>query len=414
MVHHSRFSRLISHKLIIYLIDSDTSEPEVLNRTSPTETRNPSRHHPASWNDTIELPDVEVQDFKFGNINVKNGSTVELTDFSTGISDVIHGGDFVHVKRIIQNLETDELRFQGHRMRRTKYLGQIFDCELYLADSILSAHKLPGKLNELCMVLPITEGNSTCPFVAGMEDFAVEDVVGVRECVFTNKTYPLESCRYGDHFAYPASMSKEEIRRQIFKGGRLTCRVVMIISKRETKKNTKMVQKFRSGIIRRLYASETVTPGISTPRNPSSDTGQSRATSIVVHGDDEDDVLIVSPRNRHVRSASLEFLGESPSRRPVPHPKKAARFTFGDVFCGGGGGSQGAIQAGLNVVWGLDKDELALRAYRMNHRGASAFLCDAHNFPPPGTNIAELRVDILHLSPPCCFFAPCQYVEYLF
>jgi DNA (cytosine-5)-methyltransferase 1 len=43
--------------------------------------------------------------------------------------DGMNSGDFLRVKHIIINLETDEIRFRGHRLRRTKYLDQIFDCE---------------------------------------------------------------------------------------------------------------------------------------------------------------------------------------------------------------------------------------------------------------------------------------------
>jgi DNA (cytosine-5)-methyltransferase 1 len=43
--------------------------------------------------------------------------------------DGMNSGDFLRVKYIIIDLETDEIRLRGHRLRRTKYLGQVFDCE---------------------------------------------------------------------------------------------------------------------------------------------------------------------------------------------------------------------------------------------------------------------------------------------
>jgi len=401
---------------MIFFQDSDTSEPEIVSVQSqrpPSETCQTGLDNSARWSDTIQLPDIEIPSFRFDNGNViKTGGTLELRDHSIQVAGAMHSGDFVHVKRIIKNLETDELRFQGHRMRRTKYLGQIFDCKLSFTDFVPTANNIQGKLNELCMVLPITEGENTCPFVAGMEEFAVKDVIGVRECELTNKPYPLKSFRDGDRFAYPAFMSKEEIRLQVFQGGRLCCRVVMILSKQETRTNTKTVQKFRSGIIRQLYASETVTHSTNTPSPPGSllKAGNSHKYSITVD-DDEQDVMVVSHGKRRPRSVSFEILDEAPSKRPLPHPTKRSRYTIGDVFCGAGGASQGAAQAGIYVAWGLDKDKPALEAYLLNHPGASGYLCNAHNFPPCGKSIAELRTDILHLSPPCCFFAPCQFVK---
>jgi len=41
----------------------------------------------------------------------------------------MHSGDFLRIRNILMNMETDEVRLRGWRMRRTKYLGQVFDCE---------------------------------------------------------------------------------------------------------------------------------------------------------------------------------------------------------------------------------------------------------------------------------------------
>lgn len=385
--------------LEILSYDSETSEPEVVvvQNTRPLYELNQTRHgYSERRAASIQLPKIEIPSFTFGNGNViKTGGTLELKDNSAQLTGTMHSGDFCHVRRIIQNLATGELRFQGHRMRRTKYLGQIFD----------------WKLNELCMILPITEGDSICPSVAGMEEFAPEDVIGVRECELTNKPYPLKSFRDSNCSAYPSWLSQDEIRLHIFQQGRLCCRFVMILSKRETNQDTRTVQKLRSGIVRQLYASETVTHGISTPSptNSLSDAGISRKHSIIVHDDEEDcDVIVVSRGKKRVRSMSLEILDIAPPKCPLPQSKKRARYTMSDVFCGAGGASQGAAQAGLQVIWGLDKDKLALLAYLKNHLGASGYLCDAHNFPPRGKTIAELRTDIMHFSPPCCYFAPCH------
>jgi DNA (cytosine-5)-methyltransferase 1 len=86
---------------------------------------------------------------------------------------------------------------------------------------------------------------------------------------------------------------------------------------------------------------------------------------------------------------------------------KEGRFTFGDVFCGAGGASQGAAQAGYYVQWGLDKEESVLQSYRKNHCTAHIFHCDAHDFPS-GVRKELLGVDLLHLSPPCRFWSPAQ------
>ncbi|CBX93122.1 hypothetical protein LEMA_P040230.1 [Plenodomus lingam JN3] len=375
--------------------DSEDSEPEVISvqtHTRPSVSSGTSHNNPS-----IKLPDVEIPHARLSNGPVvRPGDTLELLDHSTHAPSSMHSGDFFMIRTIIQNLETDVIRFRGHRMRRTKYLGQIWD----------------WKLNELCMVLHIEEGDHRCPFVAGLEEVAMGEIVGTRPCALTNKPYPLLSFRDGWRCAHPVGTSKEEIRRQVYHEGRLTCRVVIILFMHKKAMKTKSTQKARGGIVRSLYAHETRTSGTSAfevSRTP--DTGDSRETSIVVEDDDDDDVVIVSSGKRRARSDSVEILEQRLPKHPLRYPAKKGRYTIGDVFCGFGGASQGAAQAGLHVAWGLDVDQQALRAYKMNHPGASGFLCNAHDFPPPGKTKEELRVHVLHLSPPCCFFSPAHTVE---
>ncbi|KAI8930532.1 hypothetical protein NX059_012360 [Plenodomus lindquistii] len=274
----------------------------------------------------------------------------------------MQSGDFLYVRSIIKNLETDEVRFRGHRMRRTKYLGQIFD----------------WKLNELCIVLHVEEGDTRCPFIAGLEDVSMNEVLCPRECALTNKPYPLLSFRDGGNAAFPTNMSESEIRRQIYHGGRLACRVVSI---RFMHQKNSAKQTPRSGIVRHLYSHEASTPGSSSSNSSTGSLvrGSSRGASITIEDDDDNDLVVVSTNKRRARSDSIDILEESPPKKSLPHPIKDSRYTFRDCFCGVRGASQGARQAGLYVRWGLDADTLALQAYRQNHPRASAFLAARSN-----------------------------------
>jgi DNA (cytosine-5)-methyltransferase 1 len=85
-----------------------------------------------------------------------------------------------------------------------------------------------------------------------------------------------------------------------------------------------------------------------------------------------------------------------------PELSKTSHYTFGDAFCGAGGASRGALDAGLFVKWGFDKDNQAIQSYYLN-------------FSPSGTDCHEESVDVfyrrvkddppmvevLHVSPPC-------------
>jgi DNA (cytosine-5)-methyltransferase 1 len=98
--------------------------------SKPTANDGKSRAHKARPSNDISLPDVAIQRYKIGTgFVIKPGDTVELKDHSNQDEGAMHSGDFLRIKSIIMNMETDEVRLRGWRMRRTKYLGQIFDCE---------------------------------------------------------------------------------------------------------------------------------------------------------------------------------------------------------------------------------------------------------------------------------------------
>jgi DNA (cytosine-5)-methyltransferase 1 len=255
------------------------------------------------------------------------------------------------------------------------------------------------------MVLHVKESDTRCPFVAGMEDVSVDKVLRPRDCVLTNKPYPFHSFRDVNSCSFPPGLTEKQIKEQVFHGGRLVCRLVNI---RFISKNGKPY----SGIVRFLYGRESDTTA---PMTPNDGPGLSRSTPIPIEEEDQSNGSVSSHGlaglgKRRARSNSLEVLEQAPTKRKSPHPTKRTQYTFGDVFCGAGGASQGAKQAGLVIIWGLDNDSAAIEAYGLNHTGALRFRRNAHNFPPRGYTNEELRVDILHLSPPCCFFSPAQYV----
>lgn len=234
-----------------------------------------------------------------------------------------------------------------------------------------------------------------------MEDVPVSRVLRPRDCVLTNKPYPFLSFRDDNLCSYPAGLTEKEVKRQIFHGGRLACRVVNIVF---ISKNGKPY----SGIVRHLYSQEC---DIVTPTGPNHGPGQSRATPIPIIDDEPAGPVasrgLSSQGRRRARSPSVEIV-EAPTKRISPHPVKQGHYTFGDIFCGAGGASQGAKQAGLYVAYGVDMDELAIQAYGQNHQSARPYRKNAHDFPPSDRPIEYFRVDVLHLSPPCCFFSPAQ------
>lgn len=118
------------------------------------------------------------------------------------------------------------------------------------------------------------------------------------------------------------------------------------------------------------------------------------------------------PRAALASSVSNILMSPSESRVPtnssVPgFPKQ--RYTFGDCFCGAGGVSRGAVQAGLRVEWGFDCNNYACSSYSLNNPFTSVYPLWAHDFCNQAQD-RDFKVDICHLSPPCQFFSDAHTV----
>jgi DNA (cytosine-5)-methyltransferase 1 len=93
------------------------------------------------------------------------------------------------------------------------------------------------------------------------------------------------------------------------------------------------------------------------------------------------------------------------------------KLTYGDAFCGAGGSTRGAVMAGLRVCWGFDFWEQACETWRTNFPYAICYHKPAHKFVELAKRSEAqgfpdlMKVDILHLSPPCQFFSPAHTVS---
>lgn len=231
-------------------------------------------------------------------------------------------------------------------------------------------------------MLHIREHEEGPIFLRGMVDVALQEVLCVRDCVLTNKTYPALSFRELGA-TYIQARTKEEATRFLFHQGQLVCRKLNILF---VHKNGKAY----SGEVRQLNSHE-------------ADPDHRVPVSLLRQGASQDTSIQIDESEEGYENAC------KPKTRPLL--SKSQRYTFGDCFSGAGGASQGAVQAGLIVLWGLDHDEAAMDAYTSNHLGALPIMADAHDFPPQGLSGDDLHVDILHLSPPCCYWSPAHTHE---
>ncbi|KAF2116861.1 S-adenosyl-L-methionine-dependent methyltransferase [Lophiotrema nucula] len=375
--------------LEIVAIRGITRQPSTAEATGSS--RGSKRVQKVIRNGPILPPYAEVETYQ---LTYRVGDTVELKDTKQHSGNGLQSGDFLYIKHVIKNLATDEVKLRGYRLRRTKYHGQIFD----------------WKTNELVMVLNVHDDDNRSPFVQGMEDVGVTDVLKRRQCTLTSKEYPLGSFRDDPLPNNWDAMTTAEIKPWVFRRARVACRWINIVVQSENGKQY-------SGVVRRLYSHECEAeqPSVS-PAVLRLDLSRESSVAIGDEEDDSDFVIVERPESRRIlpaakrrqRPESVVEQDASPPKRTLPTKDK--RYTFGDSFCGAGGASQGAVQAGLFVKWGLDHNKYAMQAYEANHLLAWVYEMDAHDFPEI-ESIKALRVDVLHLSPPCCFWSPAHTHE---
>lgn len=367
---------------------------------------NPNHERTAACQKPIRTPHIEPPyiEEECYNFSIRVGDTVEVKDTSGRLDKVLHSGDFLYIKHILRNLETDKIKLRGYRMSRTKYHGQIFNSKHLHCFNVPSINIFIEKLNELVMILHVNIHDTRSPLDQGMEDIDPADIVRKRDCLLTSKPYPLGNYKQDPVPAHFSTLTQEEQKSIVFHQGKLVCRYVFIMVDAENRKNYE-------GEIRNLYSHECATK----PRVTShSRKGLARETSITIDDDDDEDLVLIEKRQytqkrkRRERSESVTKSDMTPPKRRPKLPQGKRIYTFGDAFCGAGGASEGARQAGFYVMWGLDKNEAALLAYGANFSNADVYLMDAHNFSDLNAAKQKLKIDCLHLSPPCCFWSIAQ------
>ena len=87
-----------------------------------------------------------------------------------------------------------------------------------------------------------------------------------------------------------------------------------------------------------------------------------------------------------------------------------SKFTVIDLFSGAGGLSKGFLDAGFEVVLGIDFDDSALKTFGKNHGNAKALKLDLYNLDNIECIIKEFNkkhdvLDVLVGGPPCQGFS---------
>ena len=347
---------------------------------------NATRSHLRSPTPTYELGHHKL----FDGTCVRPGQFVELKCPQHRLTQVEPSGDFILIKRVLKNRLTGEVTLEGHRFVREKYLVRKSFDGAHPRPDVTKEHppneRNGPRLNELVMHLTVHEDDHRPAIVQGLENIKITEVKRKRTIIRTDAWYPGFGFRDQTHlYRHLADRSKLEQRLFIIENGPLVCRWsrTTIISPNG---------KAYGGIYKHFSKQDLAPPQLSRQSQGIGHTPMSQSHE---------------PAQRYNRAASMQEINR-PHVYRAKLPSKNSQYTFFDFYCGAGGASQGARQARLKVLGGLDHDETAIQAWEKNNPGAIDLNMDAFDFLSNKNWEMIRRIDILNISNPCQPFSISQ------
>jgi len=238
---------------------------------------------------------LELENATLAGIRLKIGDFVELIDEAGRPEE--RKGDFLHIHKILQHAVTAEISLRGLRLKRTHSAGGI----------------LPHKMNELYLEMKVRcdeEAGQHSPYVQNLEKVSESQIVKKRRVNVTNTRFPSNTFR--DHGAY--NSKSRTARASAFTSYELACRWLLV---RYYRAQRDLDESRSQMTVLRTFTEEEASPScrITMP-----------------------DVALV-----------VEHTGHSNAPRNSP-------YSMLDSFCGLGGVSLGARQAGIFPAYAFDHD----------------------------------------------------------
>lgn len=324
----------------------------------------------STGNHTLHAGELPLEALRIRGEPFSRGDIVELKSESTYVGT--YPVDFLEVKVVLRN-RTGEAKLRGVPLTRTRNMGG----------------KLPKKLNEVCAILHINRGE--CESTDDNPiwfDVGPDSVVKKRTLVITNAVYP-------EHRS-PRTASNVQVgdgerqRRRAERRGVLVCRwrhkIYFVVHGRKTRPQEEVLE-----------------------RMPASDVSDSRYRI-------PDETLCNRWRGGRIKGGSwsggqhndlIDLDAVSPASASG-HPGTRGRqqaYTVFDAFSGAGGVSRGAQSSGFKIQYAVDKSPDVWDTYRLNFPEAILYGMAIDKFIQTAHG-EFIRVDVLHLSPPCQYFSP--------
>ncbi|KAJ8126085.1 hypothetical protein O1611_g7553 [Lasiodiplodia mahajangana] len=315
-------------------------------------------------------PEASIKGYEFNGTSIKPGSAVEIRKLE---KPQLYKAAFLHIQEIFNT--ADGIVLRGIPLTRMRNFRGRF----------------PRLRNELAMVLHVDEDDNRPAEVQAAIEVPLTSVIKVRNCHFTNADFPQHRTVLGIHSTI------EDLEEH----GVLMCRWRYIFTYKDSDTRVAhMDQTKKQGaplefIIEHLTAKQT-----SKKRFEVSETrrfnawrgGRVRGGEHPGHG------------NSPVKGPVVTLDGEEDPELVLIEKKRGQRYTFGDMFCGAGGASCGARKAGFQVRVACDNHKGACKTYAEVFPEAELYELDIFDFITNGD--IKIRVDVLHLSPPCQFWSP--------
>ncbi|KAI0905631.1 S-adenosyl-L-methionine-dependent methyltransferase [Ustulina deusta] len=344
------------------VIDLTGDDPNIRRRSRARPIRDPS------------LPlDVLIGHYDLGNSRLEPGSTVEIKTLE---HPQLYKASFLRIKHIIDAPSGVKLR--GIPLTRTRNMRG----------------RVPRLRNEVAMILHVDRDDSE--EVQAVIDVPITDVVKARNCHFTNADFP----------HYRTVLGIYSTIADLEQHGVLMCRWKIVFKYRDSATRIAHLSQTGKKAAPFEYAIEHLNDKqTSKKRFMVSESGRFNVwRGGKVRGGEHDPENENSP----IKGPVVQLDNKEDPELVIIGKKSGQRYTFGDMFCGAGGASCGARKAGFQLKVACDHHAGACKTYAKVYPEAQLHTSDIFEFIIRGD--LKIRVDVLHLSPPCQFWSPAHTV----
>jgi len=420
-------SRSMKHQpglddILLEIEDSGDEEPvqvafisETLRPIDRSRKSHPQRNSP------VVAPYKLIDDFDFksdkSSSRIHPGKYVELLD-----------GDFLHIKAIVANSENNEIKLRGYRLQRCSAMNGM----------------LERKLNELCYFYELDLDDTRPLLEQCVQETCLSEVRIIRNIRSTNQKFPLDrnvittdfqtqleaalnggltvrwkyTCTYATaSHRYRNEYCERKLEHIGANESQSTAKISDIERRLQWRGETILGGSYQPSSSTERGSQESVKKG-KTVGKPIASLGQTRERSIqgvkLINLDTLR--LPISPESSNLIDSGLSTppLAGCVQARAHSSPvfprirEPGQRLTYGDAFCGTGGTTRGAFMAGMKVKWGFDVNPHACSSWKANFPDADNYEVDCSTFvqiAQQHPDKLKMKVDILHLSPPCQFFS---------